>query len=150
MITRAAIIQNRIIYSGQSHAEIIKMMVEKYGLPKPIDGIQGFMTDSGEFLDRNTAMEHAIKCGQMPATESGQPLYSEDIRFPRPPLTPLDASVKKLAQDIEDLYMFHGNETPIEEVEKLIAVRDAEIIAMSKKPCYREAKKKEDAKDAGN
>jgi hypothetical protein len=51
----------------------------------------------------------------------------------RPPLTPLDASVKKLAQDIEDLYMFHGNETPIEEVEKLIAVRDSEIIAMSKK-----------------
>jgi hypothetical protein len=52
----------------------------------------------------------------------------------RPPLAPLDASVKKLAQDIEDLYMFHGNETPIEEVEKLIAVRDSEIIAMSKKP----------------
>jgi hypothetical protein len=50
------------------------------------------------------------------------------------PPSPLDASVKRLAQDIEDLYMFHGNETPIEEVEKLIAVRDEEIIAMSKKP----------------
>ncbi len=43
-----------------------------------------------------------------------------------------DPSVEKLAQDISDLFMIFGNETPIEEVEKLIAVRDADIIAIAK------------------
>jgi hypothetical protein len=44
----------------------------------------------------------------------------------------IDPSVEKLAQDISDLFMIFGNETPIEEVEKLIAVRDAEIIAIAR------------------
>lgn len=45
---------------------------------------------------------------------------------------PIDASVERVAQDIQDLFLMFGNETPIEDVEKLIAARDAEIIAGTK------------------
>jgi hypothetical protein len=39
--------------------------------------IQGFVTDTGEFLDRKQSADHAFKCGQM--SELTDCLVSEDL-----------------------------------------------------------------------
>lgn len=46
--------------------------------------VQGFVTDSGEFLDRRAAFQHVKECGQpmirkMGAGYQGDELYSEDL-----------------------------------------------------------------------
>jgi hypothetical protein len=51
------------------------------------DDLQGFLTDTGSFLDRKVAMIHARACGQLrdPEFTRGPELFSEDLWF-TPPL----------------------------------------------------------------
>ena len=51
-------------------------IVEATGI-KPAGGTQGFVTDTGEFLDRVQAMEHSLECGQL--KERKIRLFSEDL-----------------------------------------------------------------------
>lgn len=48
--------------------------------------VQGFVTDSGDFLDREEAMKHALECNQTlvgrirnPNSYNGPELFSEDL-----------------------------------------------------------------------
>jgi len=62
MISEAAIQIGGKTYKGRSHGDIILR------LPHNIDidtRIEGFVTDSGLFLDRRKAYDHAAKCGQV-------------------------------------------------------------------------------------
>jgi hypothetical protein len=48
------------------------------------DEIQGFITDKGKFLDRLSAMRHAVECGQPMLRKpgigyQGDELFSEDL-----------------------------------------------------------------------
>ena len=82
MIVAAAIRQGGRIWTGRRHAEIIWAMVDE-GLPTPIKGEQGFTDDTGAFLDRHAAGEHAISCGQIERMRwPGMGLDSVEI-FPR-------------------------------------------------------------------
>lgn len=79
MIKEAAIRQDEKIYRGRSHSEIIKDMVERHGLSKPITGEQGFINETDNFIDRETAAKNAIESGQIKKLISPPNLYSEDL-----------------------------------------------------------------------
>ena len=68
MISEAAIRYNGVIYTGCDHAEAIEVMKVKLSpLPptiKRIDGEEGFVTESGKFLNRTEAAKHAFACKQ--------------------------------------------------------------------------------------
>ncbi len=49
------------------------------GVPTPIWGEQGFVTDKGVFLTRKQAAAHAIVCGQIEELTTPPYLYSEDL-----------------------------------------------------------------------
>ena len=64
------------------HHTIIHALVE-CGAPAPIGGCQGFLTDSGAFVDRYQAMGIAVAANQL-IPRTGQygpdgPLFSEDL-----------------------------------------------------------------------
>lgn len=71
MIVAAAILKDGVIYEGRRHHECIRKVVEATGI-KPAGGTQGFVTDTGEFLDRVP-----LSCGQI--KERQIRLYSEDL-----------------------------------------------------------------------
>lgn len=80
MIKEAAIRQDRVIYTGRRHHDIIHRMVLKLGMPRPIRGEQGFITDTGLFVDRKQAARIAIECGQIDRLKySDTELFSEDL-----------------------------------------------------------------------
>ena len=79
MIKEAAIRQENKIYTGKRHDLIIKDMVENYGLKLPIKGEQGFVTDSGDFVDRIMAAKIATESGQIKKLNWPPNLYSEDL-----------------------------------------------------------------------
>lgn len=64
MISSAAIRKGDKIWTGTRHCEIISKMIAD-GVKPPVGGEQGFVDDMGRFLDRHTAGEHAIACGQI-------------------------------------------------------------------------------------
>ena len=68
MISKAAIRYNGVIYTGRDHAEAIEAMKKKLSpIPreiKYIDGEEGFVTESGKFLNRTEAAKHAFACKQ--------------------------------------------------------------------------------------
>lgn len=76
-----------VILCGVRHADCFEQLAN-LGF-KPKEGYkeiaQGFVTHTGEFLDRHMAWNHAIKCGQLAASiHSGWnpvpgELYSEDL-----------------------------------------------------------------------
>ncbi len=79
MIKHAAIKFNNIVYVGKRHNHCIAIMVE-CGLPIPIRGIQGFVDNKGNFLDRKQALEIAQRCGQIKKKHHPKDeLMSEDI-----------------------------------------------------------------------
>jgi len=79
-IKEAAYRQDGVIYTGKRHSEIIKRMVEVHGVPKPIGPENsGFVTDSGEFVDRLTAAKLALESGQITELKWPPDLYSEDL-----------------------------------------------------------------------
>lgn len=79
MIKHSAIKQGGIVYVGKRHHNCIAVMIE-CGLPKPITGEQGFVTDKGEFVTREEALKIAVENNQI-IKKHGIPsqLYSEDI-----------------------------------------------------------------------
>lgn len=79
MIKHAAIKQNEIIYVGKRHHNCIAIMIE-CGLPKPITGEQGFVTDKGDFVSREEALKIAAANNQIIKKHGmSSELYSEDI-----------------------------------------------------------------------
>lgn len=75
-IISAAIHQGGCIISLPSparHHTIIKHMVEDLGLNPPINGIQGFLTNTGRFVNRTTAYKIAFP------NDEPKLLYSEDL-----------------------------------------------------------------------
>ena len=60
------------------HHNILRFMVDR-GDPTPITGKQGFMTNTGEFVDRETAGHIAIIAGQIERLKWPPNLYSEDL-----------------------------------------------------------------------
>lgn len=78
MITKAAICKNKVIYignNGQRHHHIMRSY-PSVSFKGP-DCIQGFMTNKGEFLNREQAAEHAHNCGQI--NNKPKRLFSEDL-----------------------------------------------------------------------
>lgn len=94
MITHAAIKFRGEIYKGRWHIEPLTEIRIKFGdcYGKGCDeqtrldivrAEQGFLTDSGEFLNRRDALKHVLDCGQdyYPEGFEWDQLYSEHI-FP--------------------------------------------------------------------
>jgi hypothetical protein len=70
------------VSSPGRHNTLIKIMADMFKLPIPISGEQGFITDTGEYVDRVEAKKLAIKYGQLLDPEvrkSDKKLYSEDL-----------------------------------------------------------------------
>ena len=62
------------------HHNVIKLMACDLGHPTPIKGKQGFVNESGVFLDRIEAKKVAIKHNQLLERASNlQELFSEDL-----------------------------------------------------------------------
>jgi hypothetical protein len=87
MITHVAIRFNGIIYSlpkPNRHHNVIRHIVDTTGV-KYVDahGIdQGFLDDTGAYLNRKQALRHALTCMQVKENTMGPKLgelYSEDI-----------------------------------------------------------------------
>lgn len=76
MIVNSAVLHNGIIYTGKRHHNIFQ---STYPLGCIKNGIQGFVTDTGKFVDRIEAAKIAIECGQIEKTKWGNELYSEDL-----------------------------------------------------------------------
>lgn len=83
MIVKSAILFNNIVYTGCRHHNILQN-AEEYGLGFGglKTGVQGFVTDKNEFLNREEAREHFIKSNQIPFMNEllhGEMLFSEDL-----------------------------------------------------------------------
>jgi len=85
-IDRAAIIHNDKIYTGDGksrHGEIGIKMIKDGACKRPYPGgnAQGFVTEDGKFVDRETALMMAIRAGQVKAGETchRRMLFSEDL-----------------------------------------------------------------------
>jgi hypothetical protein len=78
MIAKAAILKNKLVYTGNSgdrHHHIIH--AQPPGFFKGGDCVQGFVTDGGEFLNRELSAIHAFECGQINRNKAM--LFSEDL-----------------------------------------------------------------------
>ena len=81
MIIAAAIFQEGVICSMPQparHHDIIQGLV-RMGLPTPIRGLQGFLTYTGDFLDRTDAAKVALDGGQITKLMAPPQLYTEDL-----------------------------------------------------------------------
>lgn len=80
MIVKAAILHDDQIYTGKRHCDVIYEMTRD-GICWCSSDIEGFVTDTGEFLNRKDARQHFINVGQV--SISGElrrdALYSEDL-----------------------------------------------------------------------
>lgn len=83
MIKEAAIRFHGKIFTGRRHNDILQAnAVCKNGIviSSIAAGEQGFVTDEGEFLSREQAAEHALKCGQIAELKFNRTLlFSEDL-----------------------------------------------------------------------
>lgn len=86
MIVRAAITRDGGVWSVPKpgrHNHVLELM-RNHGLEKrvtwPFDE-QGFLTDTGMFLDRRQALRHAVISGEVPLEweETHTQLFSEDL-----------------------------------------------------------------------
>lgn len=82
-IVGVAIVRDGITYSLDApnrHRDVIVKMVQM-GVPKPVtkDAIQGFISDTGKFLDRVEALKVVEANGQNIQEIYRSQLYSEDI-----------------------------------------------------------------------
>jgi len=85
MIKCSAIIYQGKIYEGTSHPKIGLKMIEDEVCPRPYPGgkAQGFVTETGEFVNRDEALCIAVQAGQVVAgqTSHKNKLFSEDLRI---------------------------------------------------------------------
>lgn len=78
MITHAAIRKDGVIYIGRRHCFIMHHPAYPKGFHKFSE--QGFITESGKFLDREEGAKHALDCGQIKKLKySSRDLFSEDL-----------------------------------------------------------------------
>lgn len=79
-IVEAAIKIGERIWTGQRHSDIVPKIIGDRA--KVSEGIQGFMTTTGRFVDRQEAVKIAVKSGQITLPKKCNPqdtLYSEDL-----------------------------------------------------------------------
>lgn len=76
-ITRAAVKIGDKVYEGRRHSDCIKLAVSD-GAARVYQDQQGFVLDTGEFIDRKTAAAIAIENGQA-IKPVGKILFSEDL-----------------------------------------------------------------------
>lgn len=75
-ISNAAILKDGVIYTGKNHSTIYASQ------PKGTlwNAEQGFVTDTGEFVDRVEGLKIARECGQIVKKHGNMnELYSEDM-----------------------------------------------------------------------
>ena len=77
MIVSAAIIKDGIIYTGKRHNNILCDKSRPFAFLH--DAEQGFVTDTGEYLNRMDACKHAIECGQIKKQNYCYGLDSSDL-----------------------------------------------------------------------
>lgn len=76
MIKSAAILFHGEVFSGRRHSDIIgRIFREKKCFP--VKGIQGFLTEDNEFVDREEAARIAFYSGQLSVWKKS--LTSEDL-----------------------------------------------------------------------
>ena len=82
MVVQSAIKYRGRIYTGRRHPDIIRDLTNR-GFKTPISGIQGFLDDRGNFLDRVEARQHFLDCGQVSVCGADKMharlLFSEDL-----------------------------------------------------------------------
>jgi len=90
MITAVAIIQAGRLFVGKPnvdrHHDLIAQIVRDTGI-RPVNGVQGFVDQTGRFYNRVEAGQHALACGQVAvghsnirhAFNSRIGLFSEDL-----------------------------------------------------------------------
>lgn len=77
MIVASAILKDGKIYTGHRHHNILNDAVPLGSLK---NGEQGFVTESGEFLNRKDAAKYALDCGQIKELKfNSKELFSEDL-----------------------------------------------------------------------
>jgi hypothetical protein len=67
--------------SPNRHHHVIRLIARETGTPT-VDGEQGFLDDTGQFLRRKPALTHAVECGQVAKDRLSAPyagLFSEDV-----------------------------------------------------------------------
>jgi len=75
-IKAAAVVHLCQIFTGHRHVDAVRKAVKATNV-RPVRGAQGFITECGEFLDREQAALHAFGSGQI--KEKKRYLYSEDL-----------------------------------------------------------------------
>ena len=81
-ITGVAILIGKTVWAlpaPKRHHDVIRMVAADLKLMKPVKGIQGFVSDSGEFLDRVQARALVVSNGQCAEPENSRELFSEDL-----------------------------------------------------------------------
>ena len=76
MIIVAAIKYNGLICVGKNHADILFNIIKNTNYAGT-DSVEGFLDDSGSFLARREAADHAFECGQI--KEKKLELFSFDL-----------------------------------------------------------------------
>ena len=81
MIVKAGVKVCDRVYGGRRHGDAIHAAVEAGETPPIKSKMQGFILDSGEFVNRIEARLIAIRCGQISFLKSriGKPLISEEL-----------------------------------------------------------------------
>ena len=66
---------------GKRHSDIYQDLHKTYAGKMPLGLVEGFLTDSGRFVDRYEAKDIAVAANQLivPEEETYPALYSEDI-----------------------------------------------------------------------
>jgi hypothetical protein len=69
------------VWTGKRHGHVVRTIVQATGVKQVGWGYeQGFVTQSGEFVDRKEAERRALASGQLrPQDVDGDELYSEDL-----------------------------------------------------------------------
>lgn len=80
MITESAVWHRGTLYKGKRHHDCIRAAVEATNI-RPVIGDQGFVTDTGLYLNRAEALMHALECKQYKRNklEGKFELFSEDL-----------------------------------------------------------------------
>jgi len=77
-IKEAAIVHAGKVWTGRRHHDVIKKIIDECGMgAAPVMGEQGFVTECGVFLARESAAMIAFEAGQIPAPK--KMLFSEDL-----------------------------------------------------------------------
>jgi hypothetical protein len=77
-----AVLQKGTVYSlprPKRHHDLMTHMAETLDMPVPIEGVQGFITSTGRFVDRKAAKKVALHNGQLPNDTPSVILFDEDL-----------------------------------------------------------------------